>query len=1043
MARLISVKQSILPIFILSLLSFVSDDVWGATEHEKRSLCPKDLSIMINNHPMAEEHPFFQQWQTMVRNFAPILHEGGRPSIFISHAWHMNSDGSPVDGIKSTNEGDVTVTFTTEEARYYDQIDLQLANILKSAGFDVHYDKDITNSQGIIDEGATPFMEKKVRESDVILGVCTPLYHLRSTRPSGVKIEVDRIKERLSESATVGFYIPLLVHESNKKFNASELLVGNDLERMKQVIYLDGRDKSTFISNMWRLFHRLWKPVKLKWENNPKYDPQTSPLNQRYIKALGDLLQIEDYYNHTGPISSEIKELLKNDYSNLRVLTTLSDDLKADVVAALMKKEIEAHQELLHSSKDQHIVAFLGNTGTGKSTLINFLAGKKLRADEHGQGYELVNSDDLTAMKVGSGADSETVYPQSIQVDDLLFFDLPGFNDTSGSPRDLVNSAFIRQILIEAASVRFVFVAGQDEITVHRSKIIKRLFDGLKTAFTSPTVIDNNSMLIVTKSAFQECSKAINFWIKKMRSAHGTELQDQLKAWHTNNRLFHMPYSVFNNTVEQYITIRESMLNGIKQMEPATPNDMQRFNISVFFPPEINMPLQNMFLYVIQEQCKKDIKKWEQLETFIDEYGTRTGVITENQHPKEAYFREVLDYCLENFWQIFWQGVNKELSPEMVLLRDICQDHYNQACHTFQSTYESRRQKYLQLPLQQMLVHVIEEQCKEDIKKWEQLEMFVDVSKLNIENIAKKKEYLRECNRYQSETFWSEFWKTINTQLSQEIGLLKDMYKDLYNQACHTVQRNHELKLKKGIQNYINILECDLRVQFLMQQGYDEALSWGISQLLVQQGHDEEESDRRIQLLLEHKGQFFDEIVFLRFLNGKLIYKPKNDSDEGMIEMKISDLANPLACEFDLSMCGDMGQRLSISTGYRKGKLPENKEKIEVWIVPKFVVEKELSTRRSGGIMPLLKKTDAEHYRGIMSEWSAPVAVFWSTGSARNNYFDYLTNSQFDDISYKNLGELFGAPGTRRRWLLGHEPTVRPVDIRHWIVLVCFLFIFN
>ena len=875
MARFSYFKKIVLLSFSITTLSLFSDGVWGKEEKEQlMSLCPNDLSTNINNRPMEAEHYLFQQWQTMVRNFSPILHEGGRPSVFISHAWHLNAEGLPVD-----------TQSTTEEALYYDQIDLQLANILKSAGFEVHYDKDITNSQGIIDEGATPFMEKKVRESDVILGVCTPLYHIRSTRPSGVKIEVDRIKDRLSGSATVGFYIPLLVHALDKRYNPSELLVGQEHERMNQVIYLDGRDKSTFISNMWRLFHRLWKPVKLKWEDNPKYDPQTSPLNQRYIKALGDLLQSEDYYDHSGqPIPSGIKEGLKSDYSNLRILTTISEDLSANTVATLIKQEIEAHQELLHTSKDQHIVAFLGNTGTGKSTLINFLAGRELRADEYGQGYELVNQDDLTAMKVGSGADSETVYPQSIQVGELLCFDLPGFNDTSGSIRDLVNSAFIRQILIEAASVRFVFVAGQDEITVHRSKIVKKLFNGVKLAFKSPEIIENNSMLIVTKSNFQDCSKAINFWLKKMRSAHGTELQDQLQVWHTKNRLFHMPHSSFNDIEDQQINIRESMLNGIRQMDPATQEDMREFNISGFFPPEINMPLQNMFLYVLQEQSKKDIKQWERLEKFIDDYWVST------EEMKEEFSKELAHYRSENLWQEFWENVDKQLSQEMVLLKEVCQDPYDQACHTFQSNYKANRQKYI--------------------------------------------------NKY----------------------LL-----------CLTIK-------SKEYQ--------------LLQKGYDETGSRRILQQLMHQ-YDEASCDQIVQLVPMQVGQGHDE-VFLRFLKGKLIYKPKTDSDEGKIEILFTSFLNPLEGTFDLSRCGDAGKYLSIATGYRKSKLSANKDKIEIWITPKFVMENALST-------------SATHYGPIMTsdKWTAPIGIIWTYGNWADNdgRCDYLTNKQFDDISSKNLYE--------------------------------------
>jgi hypothetical protein len=82
------------------------------------------------------------------------------------------------------------------------------------------------------------------------------------------------------------------------------------------------------------------------------------------------------------------------------------------------------------------------------------------------------------------------------------------------------------------------------------------------------------------------------------------------------------------------------------------------------------------------------------------------------------------------------------------------------------------------------------------------------------------------------------------------------------------------------------------------------------------------------------------EDVFQRFLNGVLIYKPTAGSTVGEITLRIRDLANPLESTFDLSQCGDAGQYLSISTGYSKGKLAANSRKSEVWIVPKFVVER-------------------------------------------------------------------------------------------------------
>jgi hypothetical protein len=133
-----------------------------------------------------------------------------------------------------------------------------------------------------------------------------------------------------------------------------------------------------------------------------------------------------------------------------------------------------------------------------------------------------------------------------------------------------------------------------------------------------------------------------------------------------------------------------------------------------------------------------------------------------------------------------------------------------------------------------------------------------------------------------------------------------------------------------------------------------------------------------------------------RFLNGKLIYKPDPYSDEGMVVMRIADLANPLDGEFDLSeFGGDAGQYLSINTGYPKGKRPKNKDKVEIWFAPHFVIEENF-------------QGSASHFNDIMAGWNAeaaPVGIFWTWGNWRvTDWYDYLITQSFDELSDgKNL----------------------------------------
>lgn len=130
------------------------------------------------------------------------------------------------------------------------------------------------------------------------------------------------------------------------------------------------------------------------------------------------------------------------------------------------------------------------------------------------------------------------------------------------------------------------------------------------------------------------------------------------------------------------------------------------------------------------------------------------------------------------------------------------------------------------------------------------------------------------------------------------------------------------------------------------------------------------------------------------FLSGKLIYKPNPDSDVGKIEMRIVDLTNPLGSEFDLSACGDIGNHLRISTGYRKSKI-EHQDKLEIWFSPLFLIEREL-------------ETTAAHFHEVIGELKSRewykeenVGFFWNRSDQDLECYNYATRT-FYEISEKN-----------------------------------------
>jgi hypothetical protein len=127
--------------------------------------------------------------------------------------------------------------------------------------------------------------------------------------------------------------------------------------------------------------------------------------------------------------------------------------------------------------------------------------------------------------------------------------------------------------------------------------------------------------------------------------------------------------------------------------------------------------------------------------------------------------------------------------------------------------------------------------------------------------------------------------------------------------------------------------------------------------------------------------------------------------------MPFSALSNPLGGTFDLSRCGDTGTYLSISTGYRKQKEEANASKVEIWITPRFLIEKELSTR-------------AAHFRDVMATWPAvevPLGLFWTWGGWDSlEDYEYLTTLSVARICAQNLYlNYYESQTTANPWSVG------------------------
>lgn len=150
-------------------------------------------------------------------------------------------------------------------------------------------------------------------------------------------------------------------------------------------------------------------------------------------------------------------------------ISTFSRSIDLDLIV----KTIEAGETTMKQVEDRDCILIIGKTGTGKSSLIQALAGKKFAESEHISSlkgdvakkvvYQAI--DPLQDFPIGHETKSKTSTikcfdPNSVGSygKNLMFVDSPGFEDTRGYEVDIVTSVLLSQVASRCRSLRFVII---------------------------------------------------------------------------------------------------------------------------------------------------------------------------------------------------------------------------------------------------------------------------------------------------------------------------------------------------------------------------------------------------------------------------------------------------------------------------------------------------------------------------------------------------------------------------------------------------------